>query len=859
MNSIKSKITSLIIFIAVSFLIAAPVERSIAERAARNWLNAESDHKIYSEISDRFTIDDAVHVFNFSNGGFVLIAADDASRPILGYSPSGKFINTPEMKNINFWIGQYIAEIGDIRERDLGNEYSINEWNMILEGNISKGGSKSLGPLMTTTWNQSPIYNMYCPMDGGSRSVVGCVATAMAQIMNYHKHPATGRDSHSYNILNQTLSVDYYLSRYDFDSMPDRLTSSSSDKEKHEVAQISYHAGVAVEMMYGSDGSGAYSQDVPYAMSNYFKYHSGASYDPRSSYGTAQQWKNMLTEQLDSLLPLYYSGYDPDGGHAFVCDGYQGSDYFHFNWGWGGYADGYFTVDALNPGSYAFNSGQAVVKNIEPDGISNLTLTNKIDDIQTDESSFQIVLSEHFSSTTGDVINYSIDPKSSMNGIQYNISNGILTFNRLSDGISRIVIIAETRRDNNFDEFYIQFGPDPMLAGFGNSYNFRSGSYLDAGTSSILNSIENIAFSAWIKLNSNGKDLGIVSKSSSSNTGWYVMIQNNNTIKFSVRTQEETTRRIFSNTAFATGQWYHLAVSYDGKDMYIYVNGETDNIKTTYTTNSPLLNQEAENLTIGKAYSILFDGQIDEAVLWNRHITLEDVRNVMNSRADTLNSAIVSYWPMDEGFFDSSVDKAGLHDGTLINNNNNNWSKTGAPSYFFTDKNTELNAALFGDDSDNKTYIITAPPSNGIFDLTDQGTGSFSYMPSENFTGTDEIKFRIDFGGNLTPEQTVYLGVEDPSRIDDENNTPGLFSLSQNYPNPFNPATMIKFDLNKSSDVKLSVYNISGQVVGVIAKGIKPAGSHSIVFDASGLNSGIYYYTLEVEGRSVTKKMLFVK
>jgi hypothetical protein len=852
----REKIITMIL-ILITAVFGLPVDRQTAESAAKNWLSYKNPSGSYGKVSGYINIKDGVHAFNFEGGGFALIAAEDASIPVLGYSDTGYFDIDDEKTNLNFWVGLYSKAIEEIREKKLSNDETLPDWDKVLSGRITQKDSKAVAPLLTTTWNQSPIYNMYCPLDGGSRSVVGCVATAMAQIMNYHEYPKTGKSSSSYNILGQTLAVDYYLSRYDFSLMPNSLSSGSSFEAKHEVAQLSYHAGVSVEMMYSASSSGAYSEDVPNALKTYFKYLS-AVHNYRSSYnGTT--WREMLQTQLNNGKPLYYSGSGPDGGHAFVCDGYQDADYYHFNWGWGGSSDGYYSIDNLNPGGYTFNNYQAVVKDIIPK-TTDLILLEPIPDVQTTESSYQIDLSNHFSTVSGTTITYSIDPKSNLNGLQCSITSGILTLNKLTDGVSKIILTCTTKTDNNFDEFYFQFGSGGLMAGFGKSYNFDSSAYLDAGNSTEMNALKTMSFSTWIKFNSVGKEQGIFSKSAGTNSGWYMIIQSNNLLKFSVKTKDGITRRIYSNSALTAGRWYHIDAVYDGKDLMIYIDGELDNIKTTYTAYSDILSDSANNVLLGNAYNIFLDGILDETVIWDKAASLDEVREIMCSRPDVISmTGITAYWPINEGFFDKADDMTGINNGTFVNNDLANWAESDAPVYFFADKNTALNSFLIGDEDAAAVYAITAAPASGTAEITGASAGAFTYYPGTDYTGMDEFKYSITYGDKTTPEKTVVISVKEPSGIEDNEIQPSVFELFQNYPNPFNPMTQIRFSLAKTAEVKLSVYNISGQLVSQLASGVRQAGYHTVNFDGSKLNSGVYYYTLETEGKSMAKKMLLVK
>jgi hypothetical protein len=189
--------------------------------------------------------------------------------------------------------------------------------------------------------------------------VVGCVATAMVQIMDYWRYPLQGSGSHSYYIYPYgTQSVNFGETYYDFNAMQDEIDNDNP----WEIAKISYHAAVSVDMDFGPDGSSASLGDVPYALETYFNYDNSCQYVQRSSYNFAV-WQNMMQDELDNLCPINYVGYRPEVGHSFVCDGYEGDDYYHFNFGWSGSENGFYSLNDLN----GFNSYQAMVYHIYPE------------------------------------------------------------------------------------------------------------------------------------------------------------------------------------------------------------------------------------------------------------------------------------------------------------------------------------------------------------------------------------------------------------------------------------------------------------------------------------------------------------
>ncbi len=213
----------------------------------------------------------------------------------------------------------------------------------------------NVDPLLSTLWNQGTYYNQLCPTDPngpGGHVWAGCVATAMGQVMKYHDHPDQGTGSHSYYAAGYgTQSANFGVTTYEWSSMPNQINSNNLP-----IATLLYHLGVSVDMQYSPNGSGAYSSDARDALVDYFSYSPNAQLLPKNSF-PIETFIYKLQNELNLNRPVYYSGSGSGGGHAFVCDGYQGDDYFHFNWGWSGYGDGYFYLNNLNPGGVTIQPG----------------------------------------------------------------------------------------------------------------------------------------------------------------------------------------------------------------------------------------------------------------------------------------------------------------------------------------------------------------------------------------------------------------------------------------------------------------------------------------------------------------------
>ena len=312
------------------------------------------------------------YIFNTAEG-FIIVSNDDVVMPILGYSTEGQFNGENIPVNTLGWLKGYEAEIQYAIEKGLVATEKISaEWEQLANGNgIAAKRSRAVDKLVQTKWDQSPYYNKYCPYDStlDQRSVTGCTATATAQVMKYWNWPAKGIYRHSYMSNYGVLSADYGSTTYDWENMPVRLNESSREVEVDAIATLIYHCGIAVEMDYSPEGSGASvagsGASAETALKSYFQYKRGiVSYN--KDYYEDEEWFEILNTDIDAGRPIIYTGYSDDGGHAFVCDGYDDNGKYHFNWGWSGTYDGYFTVENLHPGTYTFNNWQAALTGIEP-------------------------------------------------------------------------------------------------------------------------------------------------------------------------------------------------------------------------------------------------------------------------------------------------------------------------------------------------------------------------------------------------------------------------------------------------------------------------------------------------------------
>lgn len=369
--------------IFVSQLIASPVDVNQARQLGLKYVQHHAAKHVaelslaYTEMTESGA--PALYVFNFE-GGFIIVSADDVAQPILSYGEEGCFDASQISDGLAYYLRYYARQINYAVENNLEPEAEITaQWENIarmgFENSNQRGTRGNIQPMVTLSWNQDYPYNYYCPTGHGGpggHAYAGCVATAMSMVMKYWNWPLQGNGEHSYTPEDYPMqTVNFGETTYDWANMTNSVSSGSPIVNIQAIALLMYHCGVAVDMMYGAGSSGAFSADVPPAVANYFRYTEKVERKDRDLY-SKRDWEEMLIRSLEEGFPLYYSGSDTDGGHAFVCCGYRENDRkFYFNWGWSGFNNNYFAIDALNTYSGNFNTSQAAVFDMVPDYIFN--------------------------------------------------------------------------------------------------------------------------------------------------------------------------------------------------------------------------------------------------------------------------------------------------------------------------------------------------------------------------------------------------------------------------------------------------------------------------------------------------------
>ena len=373
---------------------AAPVgkEKAMEEAAAflakKNPGNAGKQMRMAAKRDRLITANDEAYYYVFNvgeNNGFVIVSGDDRTTPILGYADEGSFDIQKMPANMKAWLDGYAEQLKVLAE--MSDETATKAMSAPRKARVNT--RNSIAPLITAKWDQATPYWNKCPQfmnsedeaDGYELAYTGCVATAMSQIMYFHKKPAqTLAEIPSYtftvageNYTYSTVTMEAQpVTTFDWDHMRETYTGAEDEVYTDAVATLMFYAGCAVKMQYGHNSSGAYTDDIPKGF-KYFGYGSKLAY--RTNY-TQDAWDDLVYSELAAGRPMIYNGTaGSGGGHSAICDGFEYGDYFHINWGWGGMGNGFFQLSILNPSasgiggsssSEGYNMKQNIVYNLIP-------------------------------------------------------------------------------------------------------------------------------------------------------------------------------------------------------------------------------------------------------------------------------------------------------------------------------------------------------------------------------------------------------------------------------------------------------------------------------------------------------------
>lgn len=393
-----------LLMLTVLRLSAAPVDSRQALAAARQFLTSQGKTATIQAApmrAPRRAVQSAeaasyYYVFNTEGSrGYVIISGDDRTEQVLGYTDSGTFSEATASAPLLGLLAQYRAEIDALGSggQTVVEAEPAPPADAAAATTVVEAPRYPIAPLLTTTWNQTAPYNQSCPSytkDGKTaKCAVGCVGTAFAQVVAYHRYPAaTAKEIPSYQSVNDNYNFNQVMpaipagTAIDWDNIVDAVYSGSPAEQRTAVADLSFYAACGVRMGFGG-ASGASTSNGVTLLRDYLGYDSALRYISRSSY-TLSDWVKILYNELSHSRPIIYRGSSTGGGHCFVLDGYDGNGLFHVNWGWGGQDNGYFVITSLAPktnsgaGASTTTDGYSIdceaIVGIAPQGVGELNL-----------------------------------------------------------------------------------------------------------------------------------------------------------------------------------------------------------------------------------------------------------------------------------------------------------------------------------------------------------------------------------------------------------------------------------------------------------------------------------------------------
>lgn len=359
-----NKIFLVVAMMAVSLALSAKrvdlsEAQGIAERFASGASPARSDNAATLAYED-----ENYYVFNYARGGFVIISSSDLTDEVLGYSRSGVFVKSDIPANMETFLQNYSTEIS------YAEKHNLQARSAKSRGDEAK---RDIEPLIKSQWNQYHPYNAYCPESNGQKTLSGCVATAMAQIVAYHKCGSHPTGSYSYS----NLSIDLDTCAIHYVNLCAQYPGDETLAQQHEVAKLMKMCGLSINTTYGVERSSSNTFRIIAALTNSFDYNADdAKWCVHYTYESQDAWEDEIYNSLKNSNPVPYQAWsrEPEAGHAFICDGYE-DGYFHMNWGWGGYCDGYFKLNALQAAGFNYSyegyetsksEGHCAITNLHP-------------------------------------------------------------------------------------------------------------------------------------------------------------------------------------------------------------------------------------------------------------------------------------------------------------------------------------------------------------------------------------------------------------------------------------------------------------------------------------------------------------
>ncbi len=737
------------------------------------------------------------------------------------------------------------------------------------------GAMLGAGPLLSTSWGQGAPFNNACPMGDGSRCKVGCVAIAAAQVLKYHAWPPAGTGTYSYiwngdqscggNVGGGLISADFSDS-YDWSNMPDSCDYGCSPTEENALAELCYEVGVAFDMDYGACGSGTYTHYALSALPTYFGYDLAIDREDRDQH-TATVWFSLIQSEIDASRPLLYR----ISRHAIVCDGWRrlsSLNQYHMNYGWGGRATAWYTVDGLYCDWEGCNPMvEYMIRNIEP--------YNPTCSVSPPRLDFGVIGTECYRDTAFYLKN--IDSDSLFGDISescdhYSIVSGGGPY-ALAAGESIIVTVRYEPTETGTHECMIETGEsscrDVQCTG-------------EANLGCLVRPLQ--------------LDFGIIAMGDSVDLDFTIYNIGCDTLFGSVYEL-----LLLHYSVVSGGGSYAIPL---GDSLVVTVRFKPTRIGICYSTvmtGANCLNVKCRGVSFEPPPACL----IDPDTLDFGNVPVGDFKimtfDITNTGYGTLTGNASGSCPyyvaaMGSGSFALTHDQtrtvsvlffpgsAGTHTCTIETGNETCsdvfCSGIGKPSVAcLVQPDTLEFGAVCVNDSLDMTFFVTNTGGDtlqgSISEICDQysivnGGGPFSLAANETLfvgvqlkpTSVGSHNCTIDTGDS-TCIDVVCTGTGDPPSGIGTNRFL-TFALNQNYPNPFNPTTTISFALPEMVRARLAIFDLEGKLVRTLVDEILSEGVKHAIWDGKDArgnpaSSGVYFYRLKAGDKVLTKKMVLLK
>lgn len=844
-------------FIFVSLLLtgglsADPIKKSTALSVASNWFSQQNGNlrtsgnaktvKNCTPVNYKGMV--VYYVVEYKEGGFVIVSGDDRAKPVLGYSESNPLFSQNPV--IEQWLTNYkiyVYDLVNVKQNTPATKFNQNWYrlrNNIRNSQTQRTKAVEVSPMMPDIlYSQGSGWNAQCPEDTegpSGRALVGCVATAMGQVMRFWEHPKQGRGSKTYNHSKYgSLTADFANTTYNWAAM------SKSRADEHN-AKLLNHCGVAVEMNYGGDGSGAYSRDVVKAFRDNFRYDPSINMIYKYNYSAAN-WSTKMKEELAAGRPVLYSARSTkttNAGHLFALDGYKitdEGDYFHINWGWAGRSNGYFYLTEMvtHGGDHDWVKNNAAIINIKPLNSAPEFASITALSIAAGQEFSQII---RVSDADGDNVN--VEFVSGPAWLSFAKENGEYvikgTPNANQGGFAEVVITATDGKETTEQKLRILVKASATLV------DFETNDFSQA-TFSFANDVQWVLTSADALSGKSAKSPKI-SDNQSTELSISETFGNGGAVAFEVKVSSE------KNYDF-------LKFYIDGKEQKKW----SGDVSWTAFNFAVPAGQHTLTWTYIKDPSEAhgLDGAlIDNIELINNKVTPAP-QTIIDFETRDFSQAAFTF--ADDAPWETTT--AGAATGYSAKSQKIDHNQKASTSITAT---FGLNASVAFDrkTSSEKDYDYLQFYVDGKLIESWSGEVAWSQVSHDltagehTLTWTYSKDLSVSNGSDCAWIDNIELvGTLANGRFA-TNNSVNATKLFQNYPNPAISTTSIDFVLGNAAQVKLEVMNLQGKVVRTLMNKSLEAGLHQTTLNTSALRKGIYICRLSIAGKikPLTKRIM---